>query len=57
MAKNYRVLKMSFEALEDFLNSLAGVNSEYNDYYIYQILEEHTSNGSLAVVILSSVAF
>jgi hypothetical protein len=48
---------MSFEALEDFLNSLADVNSEYNDYYIYQILEEHTSNGSLAVVILSRVAF
>ena len=45
----YKVIKIDFDHLEDFLNSLY---MEYPFYYIDQILPEHRYDGTLAVVIL-----
>ncbi len=55
MPKDYKVIRTDFEHLEEFLNSLDDVGSEYFEYYIYQILAEHSYDGSLAVVILARV--
>lgn len=50
MANDFKVVRVHFEVLEDFLNSL---DVTYAEYYIYQILAEHSYDGALAVVILS----
>lgn len=49
MANEFKVLRTDFEHLEGLLNSL---EAEYEEYYIYQILAEHSYDGALAVVIL-----
>ncbi len=53
----FKVIRTDFEHLEEFLNSLNNADSEYDGYYIYQILAEHSHNGALAVVILAEGAF
>jgi hypothetical protein len=45
----YKVIKTDFNNLEDVLNSLY-IN--YPQYYLYQILPEHSYDGALAIVIL-----
>lgn len=54
MANEFLVKRMVFELLEDFLNSL---ETEYEGYYIYQILSEPCKNSAFAVVILNKVVF
>lgn len=53
MPKQFKVIRTDFEHLENLLNEIVDVNSEYSDYYIYQILAEHCYDGALAVVILT----
>ena len=50
MQNEFKVIRTDFEHLEGFLNSL---ETEYEEYYIYQILAEHCYDGALAVVILA----
>ena len=45
--REWKVIKTDFDNLENLLNS-----GEYPDYYICQILPEHSYDGDLAVVIL-----
>ena len=49
MANEFKVVRMPFETLEAFLNS---IEYEYEEYYIYQILTEVFKNKSFVVVIL-----
>jgi hypothetical protein len=53
MPKQFKVIRTDFEHLENLLNEIADVNSEYSDYYIYQIFAENCYDGALAVVILT----
>ena len=50
MANEFKVVRVYFKDLEDFLNSTLEI--EYDEYYIYQILTESSHNESWAVVIL-----
>jgi hypothetical protein len=50
MANEFKVVRMYFQNLEHFLNNT--LETEYEEYYIYQILTESSHNGSWAVVIL-----
>jgi hypothetical protein len=54
MANEFKVIRTVFENLENLLNSL---ETQYEGYYIYQILPEHSYDGALAVVILCKVVF
>jgi hypothetical protein len=46
----FKVVRVYFKDLEDFLNNT--LETEYDEYYIYQILTESSHNESWAVVIL-----
>lgn len=50
MANEFKVIKVFFKSLEDFLNYT--LEKKYGEYYIYQILTECSYNDSWAVVIL-----
>lgn len=50
MANEFKVIRVYFKDLEDFLNNTLEI--EYDEYYIYQILTESSHNESWAVVIL-----
>ena len=49
IALKYKVIRTDFEHLEELLNNF---DREYPYYHLYQILSEHSCDGSLAVVIL-----
>lgn len=51
MANEFKVVRVRFKDLEDFLNNTLDV--EHDEYYIYQILTQSSNTESWAVVILS----
>lgn len=51
MANEFKVIRVYFKDLEDFLNNT--LEKEHGEYYLYQILTECSNNESWAVVILS----
>ena len=49
--RKYKVIRTDFECLEVFLNR---IRANYVDYHLYQVLSEHSADGSLAIVILEN---
>jgi hypothetical protein len=45
----YKVIRVDFDSLENFLNNYY---REFPQYHLYQILPEHCYDGAFAIVVL-----